>query len=85
MQINGFFHHARVDVGPTAEDEILNPVHKKKVTFVIHVADISSTKPAVTQTIGIFFGSIQVAAHDLRALNPYLATFTNAERIVRRF
>ena len=75
-----------VDVLASADDHVLGSVDEHQVSVLVEAADVAGVQPAVDEGLGGLLGSVQVAAHDVRPRDEYLAGLTVAYllAVVRR-
>ena len=75
---------AGVDVLAAADDHVLCAVDQNQITVLVQPADVPGVQPAVDNRIGRLLGPVQVAAHDVRALDHNLTGLTIGHRTPRR-
>src|SRR5690606_24091784 len=56
-----------IDVLPTADDHVLDPVHDGEIAVFVETADIAGVQPAVDDGLGGFLRPVQIAAHHRRS------------------
>src|SRR4051812_42856938 len=66
-------HLDRVDVLPTGDDHVLDPVGDVDVAVVVHVAAVAGVHPAAAQRLGGLLGPVPVAEHHVAAADDDLA------------
>ena len=75
---------AGVDVLATADDHVLGPVDEHQVTVLVEPADVTGVQPAVDDRRRGLLGPVEVATHDVRALDHDLAGLAVGHRVARR-